>query len=303
MTAEEKDRTTPTTRLDTIGIGGKESQTNETSASQASKEELVLETNEEKLGTDNITSQAGDECSPAQEKVLRFRKVEEGDDQFEAHPTEVVERVREIYYQWCNVYNKDVDADRFKEFTTNFLYMEALANESGDVIEINKWYDCTEEEYNNGLKAELEGEVTNLETGNSKEEENSDEVMGFLPEEHFDIHTYDEKTNVIEESLRKEAGEGSTYTWDSSPNETNDKNGMPTSDPQDAYETNSKKTNSNFKRAAFISHRKNVPERAHSLSEVVVSDDGDEFVVSRSKKPSDGGMKWSDDPRDNNWRP
>ncbi len=106
-------------------------------------------------------------------EAIKFHKVEEGDDQFEAHPTEVVERVREIYYQWCNVYSKDVDADRFKVFTTNFLYMEALANESGDVIEINKWYDCTEEEYNNGLKAELEEEAPELvDVDDEKSEEN-----------------------------------------------------------------------------------------------------------------------------------
>ena len=56
-------------------------------------------------------------------------------------------RVYEIYLEWCGVYEKQVDQSRFNLFKSNFLSMEALADERGTSMQLSKWYDCTEEEY------------------------------------------------------------------------------------------------------------------------------------------------------------
>jgi hypothetical protein len=57
-------------------------------------------------------------------------------------------RVRSIYLDWCRDYGKEVNEMRYPIFRSNFILMEAFAKESGKPIELNEWYDCTEEEYN-----------------------------------------------------------------------------------------------------------------------------------------------------------
>ena len=40
-----------------------------------------------------------------------------------------------------------MNQSRFNMFKSNFLSMEALADERGTSMQLSKWYDCTEEEY------------------------------------------------------------------------------------------------------------------------------------------------------------
>ncbi len=56
-------------------------------------------------------------------------------------------RVRSIYLEWCGVYGKDVDEARFPIFRSNFIIMEAYADKHGKSMQLNQWYDRTEQEY------------------------------------------------------------------------------------------------------------------------------------------------------------
>jgi hypothetical protein len=145
------------------------------------------------------------------------------------------DRVRDVYIQWCNVYDKEIDESRFHIFSSNFLYMEELAKESGKAIELNKWYDCTEEEYSIGFKAEAEEEsarlaaeekeyieaaeeaerikyVTEVARDREKKDaeeiedtlDNSEDVMDFLPEEGFDARFDEDISNAIHETPGKD---------------------------------------------------------------------------------------------------
>ncbi len=70
-----------------------------------------------------------------------------------------MEEVREIYYQWCNVYGKNPEDSRFEIFKNNFISMERIANKRGETMKLNKWYDCTEEEYKQSLEAKAENKT------------------------------------------------------------------------------------------------------------------------------------------------
>lgn len=81
-------------------------------------------------------------------KVSSARIPKKEDETSEEEPSaEKMTQVRSIYGQWCEVYEKKVDEDRFKIFASNFLSMKAYANKTGKVMQFHKWYDCTEEEY------------------------------------------------------------------------------------------------------------------------------------------------------------
>lgn len=56
-------------------------------------------------------------------------------------------RVRSAYLEWCKEYGKEPDESRFPTFTTNFLAMEEYAQENNREMVLNKYADCTEEEY------------------------------------------------------------------------------------------------------------------------------------------------------------
>lgn len=56
-------------------------------------------------------------------------------------------RVRAAYFDWCKEYGKTPDEARFPTFSSNFLAMEEYANENGREMVLNKYADCTEEEY------------------------------------------------------------------------------------------------------------------------------------------------------------
>lgn len=56
-------------------------------------------------------------------------------------------RVRASYIGWCKENGKEADEMRFQVFMSNFLAMEEYAKESGKQMTLNKYADCTEEEY------------------------------------------------------------------------------------------------------------------------------------------------------------
>jgi hypothetical protein len=56
-------------------------------------------------------------------------------------------RVRSAYLDWCKQYGKSPDESRYPTFESNFLAMEEYAKESGKAMNLNKYADCTEEEY------------------------------------------------------------------------------------------------------------------------------------------------------------
>ena len=87
------------------------------------------------------------------------------------------ERIRSIYKDWCEVYGKEVDESRFQTFLTNFLMMKAYAKESGELLELNEWFDdtCTQEEcmertsemascFFEGVEEEINAEILNGES-------------------------------------------------------------------------------------------------------------------------------------------
>ena len=56
-------------------------------------------------------------------------------------------RVRSSYMEWCKEYGKETDESRFPTFSSNYLAMESYAKENGKTMQLNKYADCTEEEY------------------------------------------------------------------------------------------------------------------------------------------------------------
>jgi hypothetical protein len=56
-------------------------------------------------------------------------------------------RVRSAYIDWCKEYNREQDEARFQTFFDNFLTMEEYAAQEGKEMKLNRFADCTEEEY------------------------------------------------------------------------------------------------------------------------------------------------------------
>jgi hypothetical protein len=56
-------------------------------------------------------------------------------------------RVRSSYIDWCKEYGKTADESRFPTFSSNFLAMEEYAKENGREMIMNKYADCSEDEY------------------------------------------------------------------------------------------------------------------------------------------------------------
>ena len=141
--------------------------------------------------------------------------------QFDQVGKEEADRVKDIYYQYCNVYSKDIEESRFQIFLPNYLYKEAQAKESGKPLEMNKWYDCTEEESKVGIQAEAAEEAARVlaeeeeddlstasrgvkVTGKRESTKFSEEAMGFLPEEGFHSRVDEEILNVINKAPEKD---------------------------------------------------------------------------------------------------
>jgi len=62
-------------------------------------------------------------------------------------PTSSETRIRSAYTLWCGQYNKTPDESRFATFSSNYLVMEQYAKENGKEMILNRYADCTEEEY------------------------------------------------------------------------------------------------------------------------------------------------------------
>ncbi len=56
-------------------------------------------------------------------------------------------RIRSAYIRWCQKYNKTPDDLRFLTFLSNFLAMEEYSRENNKEMNLNRYADCTEEEY------------------------------------------------------------------------------------------------------------------------------------------------------------
>merc|ERR1719437_12445 len=56
-------------------------------------------------------------------------------------------RVRSAYMDWTREYGKKIDEARFLTFQSNYLVMEEYAKENGKEMVLNKYADCTEDEY------------------------------------------------------------------------------------------------------------------------------------------------------------
>jgi len=54
---------------------------------------------------------------------------------------------RSAYVQWCKKYNKTPNETRFVTFASNYLIMEDYARENNKEMILNRYADCTEEEY------------------------------------------------------------------------------------------------------------------------------------------------------------
>ena len=57
-------------------------------------------------------------------------------------------RVHPVYLDWCRIFSKEPNDSRFATFASNYIKMEAFAIKTGDRMQFNEWYDCTETEYN-----------------------------------------------------------------------------------------------------------------------------------------------------------
>lgn len=67
---------------------------------------------------------------------------------FASDPSEISETLlRAAYSEWCDIFKKEIDENRFLTFSSNFQLMKAIANDRGEPMKLNQWYDCTEEEY------------------------------------------------------------------------------------------------------------------------------------------------------------
>jgi pyruvate/2-oxoglutarate dehydrogenase complex dihydrolipoamide acyltransferase (E2) component len=117
--------------------------------------------------------------------------------QFDQVGKEEADRVKDIYYQYCNVYSKDIEESRFQIFLPNYLYKEAQAKESGKPLEMNKWYDCTDEEYKVGIQAEAAEEAARV-LAEEEEEKLAAEAANF------------EAARVLAEEANKRAAENAS---------------------------------------------------------------------------------------------
>ena len=86
------------------------------------------------------------------------------DDGGELDPTNISReaRVRAAYLEWCKENGKETDESRFPTFSSNFLAMEAYANDNDKTMQLNKYADFSEEEYaalTSGKSVETEIEV------------------------------------------------------------------------------------------------------------------------------------------------
>ncbi|KAL7519656.1 hypothetical protein ACHAWX_004416 [Stephanocyclus meneghinianus] len=124
--------------------------------------ESVMEASMAQSDASNALAEAADALAEEEEqlaKALGLSSVEELEEAIDAvqgfdtdggplDTSDVREvRVRSAYMDWCKEYGKQPDESRFPTFSSNFLAMEEYANENGREMVLNKYADCTEEEY------------------------------------------------------------------------------------------------------------------------------------------------------------
>ncbi|KAL3793133.1 hypothetical protein HJC23_005635 [Cyclotella cryptica] len=122
----------------------------------------VMEASMAQSDASNALAEAADALAEEEEelaKALGLNSVEELEEAIDAvqgfdtdggplDTSDVREvRVRSAYMEWCKEYGKQPDESRFPTFSSNFLAMEEYANENGREMVLNKYADCTEEEY------------------------------------------------------------------------------------------------------------------------------------------------------------
>lgn len=57
------------------------------------------------------------------------------------------DRIRSAYLEWTDKYEKDTDESRYSVFVSNYLSAEELVSDYDKGIQLNEWFDRTDEEY------------------------------------------------------------------------------------------------------------------------------------------------------------
>jgi len=124
--------------------------------------ETFMEASEAQSEASIALAEAADALAEEEEKLAKqlgmnsIEELEDAIDAMEGYDTDggaidtsdVREaRVRSAYMDWCKEYGKTVDETRFPTFSSNFLAMEEYSRENGREMVLNKYADCTEEEY------------------------------------------------------------------------------------------------------------------------------------------------------------
>jgi hypothetical protein len=128
----------------------------------AKKAKAVEETEKAKAMEDAKKAKAVEEAEKAKavkdakkakavEEAKKAKAVEEAEkarpEIMEKSETEKMNRVRTVYLEWCGVFQKEADESRFSIFASNFIAMEAIADDTGNPFQLNQWYDLTEDEF------------------------------------------------------------------------------------------------------------------------------------------------------------
>jgi hypothetical protein len=104
-------------------------------AEEAKKAKAVDEAKKAKAVEDAKKAKAVEEAKKARPEIM------------EKSETEKMNRVRTVYLEWCGVFQKEADESRFSIFASNFIAMEAIADDTGNPFQLNQWYDLTEDEF------------------------------------------------------------------------------------------------------------------------------------------------------------
>jgi hypothetical protein len=66
---------------------------------------------------------------------------------------------RNVYIEWCQKYGKQEEALRFATFSSSYIAMRQFAKQAGTELKLNKYADCTKEEYNSLVYGPSEAET------------------------------------------------------------------------------------------------------------------------------------------------
>ena len=129
---------------------------------EAKKAKVAEEAKKAKVAEEAKKAKAVDEAKKAKavEDAKKAKAVEEAEkakaaeeaekarpEIMEKSETEKMNRVRTVYLEWCGVFQKEADESRFSIFASNFIAMEAIADDTGNPFQLNQWYDLTEDEF------------------------------------------------------------------------------------------------------------------------------------------------------------